>query len=893
MKLPEIQQLQFKGSAQGQAFDPVQIPDPNPRIQENLATIARSFENIEKSGQQQFRIQEQQAKQMEQLFEFAPKFIAGATEIQYQVRDKLAKEWAAKQVLNMTPAQQREVLDRNLENRGLPTKQEERDLDEQGAELATDLNRTPGNSEFVSNIVGAVGLRKKHININVAKNLAYILPEWVNTQLKENSGMIEVNGEMLQINGNHPPSVRKDIEWALVNAAMGIDEISGNDAMPLEIFAEHGMPLLRQTLNVMSQRNDKTWRTETGIQQRNDLDRKFLNTIFDPSLTPEQRAQVYKTHVEARSNTFPVSGEDRGVGTEDALRSIKELQSNMILSGQQFDLDMMGDMPVGPKGQPLKEWNKKFYLGLKANQVSLSIQHTNNERSAKQNGVRNEVAAALKYIEDNPDTVTPEMATKIYMELDKKRKAAGMTLQASNLDQYQSTLVRYGKGATEREDLIVDAQSQALNGTLTKSHELFSTPIGRLHPLYAVADQYDKMNLTPELKRVKEAVVDQVSKRLNVAKNLHGGIDGYAGQISDEIYESVRESTATKLAEAKTPEERSRIVSDVINGLTDEGSSTSIPGMFKKDSGSIYELDVSNKPTKWLQRGDTERTMMERQLAHITSVAKESGDVFKEIQDNPSGFVSRSVASTDMNKFLSGQGVGSFYQVAMEEINQAAGKQIIKHPMQLLAAVYRSYEPNDFNASKIEEILNKREELSPSAQTFFDRLQSGQFVNFNGQFRHGRETVREGFNGRIPPVASAIAAVGTQKTYTQQQRAFANRVYELAKANGARWPEVAAAIASLETGFGRVQKDNNVFNLRASGGGFEKFATLEAAVKRYIKLWDKNHSGFKNLESFDDPNEAFAAIVNSYAPAADQNNPTAYKQFVADFIKSEGYLLGR
>ena len=892
MKLPEIQQLQFKGSAQGQAFDPVEISDPNPKIQANLATLAKSFENITESGQQQFRIQEQQAKQMEQLYEFAPKFIQGVAEVQYEVRDRMAKEWAAKKVLNMTPEQQREVLNQNLENRGLPNKDQERELDEAGAQAATDLNRTPGNSEFVSGIIGAVGLRAKHINIHIAKNLGYIIPEWVNTQLKENSGQIEVNGQMLQINGNHPPSVRKDIEWALVNAAMGIDNISGNDAMPLEIFTEHGMPLLRQTLGVVSSRNDTRWRSETGMQQRDNLDRKFQNDFFDPTLTPEQRSKVWTTHIEAYSNTFPVSGEDKGVGRQVALNSVKELQTNMLLSGQSFNIDVIGNLPMGPKGELLKDWNKKFYAELKANDVTLTNQYAANDRTSKQNGVRNEVAAALKNLEENGDSMTPEQATKIYMYLDGQRKKAGMTLQAAGLDQYQSALIEYGPGAETRQSDIADAQSQALNGTLTKSHKLFATALGRLHPLYAVAEQYDKMNLTPELKRVKEAVVDQVSKRLEVAKNLHGGIDGYGGQIADEIYESVRENTALKLDQATTPEERSRVVADVINDLTNESSSTSIPGMLKKESGSIYELDETNKPVKWLQRGDTERTMMERQLAHVTSVAKQGGDVFKELQENPSGLVSRSVASADMNKFLSGQGVGSFYQVAMEEINQAAGKQIIKHPMQLLAAVYRSYEPNDFNASKIEQILNKREELSPANQTFFDRLQSGQYVNFNGQFRHGRETVREGFNGRIPAVSSAIPAVGTQKTYTPEQRSFANRVYELAKANGARHPEVAAAIASLETGFGRVQADNNVFNLRAVGGGFEKFATLDAAVKRYIKLWDKNHSGYRNLESFDDPNEAFAAIVNAYAPAADQNNPTAYKQFVADFIKSQGYLLG-
>jgi len=46
----------------------------------------------------------------------------------------------------------------------------------------------------------------------------------------------------------------------------------------------------------------------------------------------------------------------------------------------------------------------------------------------------------------------------------------------------------------------------------------------------------------------------------------------------------------------------------------------------------------------------------------------------------------------------------------------------------------------------------------------------------------------------------------------------------------------------------------------------------------------------KGIFSFD-PNEAFAAIVNAYAPAADNNNPAAYKQFVADFIKSKAYSL--
>ena len=45
MKLPNLTQVQFQSAAQSQEFDPLQLPDPNPQLQENLATIQRSFKN--------------------------------------------------------------------------------------------------------------------------------------------------------------------------------------------------------------------------------------------------------------------------------------------------------------------------------------------------------------------------------------------------------------------------------------------------------------------------------------------------------------------------------------------------------------------------------------------------------------------------------------------------------------------------------------------------------------------------------------------------------------------------------------------------------------------------------------------------------------------------------
>lgn len=143
---------------------------------------------------------------------------------------------------------------------------------------------------------------------------------------------------------------------------------------------------------------------------------------------------------------------------------------------------------------------------------------------------------------------------------------------------------------------------------------------------------------------------------------------------------------------------------------------------------------------------------------------------------------------------------------------------------------------------------------------------------------------------RAPSSSGAAARATSSMTGSQGQRDFANSIYKAAVAAGAKHPEVAAAIASLETGWGKYEKGNNPFNMRGLDGNFLDFATREDSVREFVRLWDKNHSGYRNLESFEDPNEAFAAIVNAYAPASDGNNPEKYKQFVANFLKGKMYL---
>ena len=182
-----------------------------------------------------------------------------------------------------------------------------------------------------------------------------------------------------------------------------------------------------------------------------------------------------------------------------------------------------------------------------------------------------------------------------------------------------------------------------------------------------------------------------------------------------------------------------------------------------------------------------------------------------------------------------------------------------------------------------EETEEKTEEKKDKKKGFFGDMMDKLKSMFSGSPRGG------GPSGG-PSGGPAASPKGGGMTGTQDQRDYAGDIYEMAVAAGAKHPEVAAAIAALETGWGKEEHGNNPFNMRGLDGNFLEFASKEDAVKEFVRLWDKSHSGYMNLDAYDDPNEAFAAIVDAYAPASDGNNPEKYKQFVADFIEGRMYL---
>ena len=184
-------------------------------------------------------------------------------------------------------------------------------------------------------------------------------------------------------------------------------------------------------------------------------------------------------------------------------------------------------------------------------------------------------------------------------------------------------------------------------------------------------------------------------------------------------------------------------------------------------------------------------------------------------------------------------------------------------------------------------VIKERSEKETGFKTFINQIKRSLGMGGNSS---GSSSSSNNSNSNNGGSSSPATASGDGMEGSVEQREFASEIYDMAVAAGAKHPEVAAAIASMETGWGEHEKGNNPFNMRGLDGNFLEFASREDAVKEFVRLWDKSHSGYMNLDAYEDPNEAFAAIVNAYAPESDGNNPEAYKQFVANFIAGKVYL---
>ena len=275
MKLPELTQVQFQSAAQSQEFDPLKLPDPNPQLQENLATIQRSFANLQQENKINAEALYSQPGKMTtgevigQMAELLPQAVGTISELQnVDVAIQMAR--ADDQYYQML---KQGLIPQNGELLAMVQNEKDREKYLEGVaakaqEISDSYDVPKGILNFSNH--GRIALRRKvagHMMQNV-------YPEWMTTQLEINDTEIQVDDEngnpvMVRINQKNLPDFQfKQIMSHLRTAFLGHETLAdtNNDLIQKELSIGFKTDAtLEQAYSRNTRANDGNIRMTAGI----------------------------------------------------------------------------------------------------------------------------------------------------------------------------------------------------------------------------------------------------------------------------------------------------------------------------------------------------------------------------------------------------------------------------------------------------------------------------------------------------------------------------------------------------------------------------------------------------------------------------------------------------
>lgn len=750
MKLPEIQQVAFQGAAQGQAFAPVQVPDPNPGLQAKLAVIASSYQNMESSGVQEYKRQEMSAKQMQQLYEFVPNFAQGVTALTVDIQDTLAKKTVAANLWRLKPEDLKKSFDQNRQ-------------EELAAETAVDTQAAPHIKDLQDNkqaetagwMQWATGRTAVYRDIEKAKMFATVAPEWAAEQRRTNTGTMtfEDLGTFTINDPNVPETVSDMIVNRLIDDAMGVDEVSGKTSIPMDILGKYAFPLLRQNTTVVKQRFHKEIRSRRGETQRRDLIRKFVAIANDPKADPKIVAQTYINTITKGGATTPISGENMRIGEGRMRKLLQNSLVEAVEAGMFFDVDRFGDAPTA-SGKPIREEYSTWYNEL-SNELDQAVATGfRNRRAAGQASVMQKIQTFNMDVANNPGKYSTDDVSRFMQVIIPEGLKHGLTVQEMKIGNLQSLSLQFTQGAEKNNQEIASAIEAYTSGELTIEHPLYQTEAGRAHWTYQFAKQMTAQKDTPTHKAIEQVASGIIAAELSSAKTLNGDILGVGKQMLGWWMRSKADLIAFDLKNAKTEEDIAGVQTKYSTMAQEELSKA-----FKPKSGHLFELDEKKRPFRWEARPEAQRTATDRlytRLAHLSDVARSGGDVYRELHNNPSSFASNSDILSVLPKLLASEPLPTEYALAVDHINESAGKNVLKNGMHLYGTLLRSVAPDLYKSSNFEQLAAQHQSLPSAGQRDVDRILSGQYFPTPSKFLTSSTPVRDGMPVPVRAVTGSI-----------------------------------------------------------------------------------------------------------------------------------------
>ena len=853
MKLPELSEVQFQASAQSKAFDPLQLPDPNPQLQQNLSAIQQSFANMAKDGYSY------EPSFLEQFAELVPQAVNTAVKVQQvdvAIQNARADERYS-QLLRSGALKESEVIKGVLD-------QSQR-VDDVVRGQAADAAQNGAGIDPVQGILnlsnhGDIRLRQKLANHLVTNHY----PKWAEGQRLTNDTEIQVLDEnnnplTVRINDQDQPIfIDRQIREHLRTAFMGHPYIADTNN---EILTD-AFRIIHKTDDQLESAYDKQYRAKVGDKQFTDS----FNTAVD---------RVNRGDMKGLAAFFKESG---SIWTKDGTRPMQRADffqrfasiiKTTAENGAEYNIAALLTQAEFSDGQTMMQRAPAKAMQILREYRDARRTYQSNKLKADVQDLKFSIAEFGAPNPDDPKSVSDYVAFKTAV----RERAAELGIDATDHLKIIDQQIRVGSyGAEELNQLREQAEIALATGNASLTADYYLNDVVRSEYGPKIEAAVKRIE-TPEYKinskeistTIGGATKGTMVDPLGQLKGQAIQVNAYYQRIFDDKYSELMEQNAGLDSKDRlTPK-----------AIADQARDAAMSQWFEDSANEKHKYYVNPKNGNFdnfpVPAVDQAEVTQNSNVRTITSGARTQKGVLSQIAAQPSLAMAREIVKDAIVNFSSTGIIDPTLKTLQKKINNNVGKNVIENPMQIAIAAAQGY--GDLKPGEVPQapIVVQSSGTDAQARKWMERLIRGHGYVQPAQFgpvaqmrtRPGMPNVAPVFQGETPTGLTGLSAndyrelgfiVSKEAGPGDDKYAVAASVINrLAAGNfGSNIAEIARRPGQYEAVYtGKAFYDNKLIEDLASPEGQRKIAQMLILLDGRTDF--KGQSQLKNRDPENDP----------------------------------------
>jgi hypothetical protein len=724
---PKISQYQFQGFTNQTAYNPLQLPDPSRLAESNIAALKDMFRQQEQEGVKQFLDDDNFAK--------IAKFIPSATKAILQTGEYVKgvqESWAEEQFYQNEDARlfQEAQYSADVEVPGEEAHQQELKAAMQAAAQGGDMSHV----EFLQNLSGHSYRKYSELYLG---SLGESYDPWMETELLQNDGMIDLPGGPVKINDpDHTPQIRRAVRSHLRQ----------------EFFKQKGLNLAHP-----GAKSKFTYRGIDKVEATRDKEfTKQYNINRSYEVQRGAESLLLEGRIQEALNTVMPTYNDKGkrLGAAGGLDWLQDTVESMAAAGMNTNKVMLDiyNMPVdekraGKKGVVFGEFNARRF-----NEMASAVRKKTNEyyTQIKKDG-ENQVTAAFMKINAMPYGERTQgfynQAAQELTEL-RDRVAPLMSDEDAGIARIKEMANTHSISGAALNDLREDLDQKIAANVATADHPYFLTQLGMkdAERLKAVKDQtpYQEDGMKEGMVEIKSHVSGNDEAKIQI--KLDGTLAETYNSLAADLQRDYQSAYVAFRGQGMNQEEAKKAALTAVKDQFAADKKDKESTYYTPDNGksfpNYYKFKLSSDPefrkdVRWHTNTIAENIISapggwKRALLENAYLGGNLDEIQAEVaQANTTGRASDRI------------------QAIWAGMNERAGKTIMPTPMHLLAYLAQGHgltEGTQF-LTKVSQNFNK---ISPEGQRDLQEIFMGNRPNIESHLRHLGTTQRGIFKPEEP-----------------------------------------------------------------------------------------------------------------------------------------------